>query len=168
MNETEQSSGRGPSTRLMDIVVAAILMAVGAVVMWDSQRIGAAWGEFGPESGYFPFYIGLLIFASSAATLGLAIFKKGPSGEVFVNASKFVLVLKVLVPATIFVVLVGVIGIYISAALFIGFFMWWLGRYPLHTTLPIAIAVPVALFFVFEIWFLVPLPKGPVENYLGY
>jgi putative tricarboxylic transport membrane protein len=168
MNEAEKSSGRGPSTRTMDMVVAVILMTIGGVVIWDSQRIGAAWGESGPESGYFPFYIGLLIIASSAITLGTAIVKRGAKREVFVDASSFVLVLKVLVPAAVFVALTGVIGIYVSAALFIGFFMWWLGRYPLHTILPISIGVPLALFVVFEIWFLLPLPKGPLESYLGY
>jgi len=28
--------------------------------------------------------------------------------------------------------------------------------------------VPFALFLLFEIWFLVPLPKGPLEEFLGY
>ena len=33
---------------------------------------------------------------------------------------------------------------------------------------PMAVAVPIILFVVFEIWFLVPLPKGPFEAWLGY
>ena len=30
------------------------------------------------------------------------------------------------------------------------------------------VLVPLVLFVVFEIWFLVPLPKGPVEALLGF
>jgi hypothetical protein len=26
----------------------------------------------------------------------------------------------------------------------------------------------VALFLLFEVWFLIPLPKGPVESWFGY
>ena len=46
--------------------------------------------------------------------------------------------------------------------------MWWLGKYPLYKIVPVAIAIPLALFLMFEIWFLVPLPKGPIETALGY
>jgi hypothetical protein len=72
------------------------------------------------------------------------------------------------VPTVVFVASIGLIGIYFAAAIFITFFMWWLGKYRIHKILPIAIAVPLVLFVMFEIWFLVPLPKGPVETALGY
>lgn len=168
MKDTKDFSEGGVSVRVMDIIVALLLMIVGAVVMADSYRIGASWSEFGPESGYFPFYIGLLIFASSAITLGISIFKSAPKREIFVEPSKFKLVLQVLVPSAIFVVLIGYIGIYVSAALFIAFFMAWLGRYSPMKILPVAAGVPIVLFFLFEVWFLVPLPKGPLEALFGY
>jgi hypothetical protein len=71
-------------------------------------------------------------------------------------------------PTTVFVVAIGFLGIYLASALFIAFFMWWLGKYPPAKIVPIAIAIPIALFFMFEVWFLVPLPKGPIEFALGY
>jgi hypothetical protein len=77
-------------------------------------------------------------------------------------------VLQVLVPAAIFVFLIGYIGIYVAAALYIGFFMAWLGRYSPAWIVPVAVLVPLVFFVLFEIWFLVPLPKGPVEGWLGY
>lgn len=168
MKGTEEFTEGGPSVRTMDIIVAAVLMALGVLMMWDSLRIGAGWSEFGPESGYFPFYIGLLIFGSSAVTLGLNIFKKAGGQTAFVEPSKFKLVLQVLVPSIVFVVLIGFLGLYVSAFLYIAFFMWWLGRYPVPTILIVSLGVPVALFILFEIWFLVPLPKGPLEAALGY
>ena len=65
----EPTESRGHVTyRAMDLLVAAILMVVGAVVMKNSYDLGAGWSPTGPESGYFPFYIGLLILASSTIT----------------------------------------------------------------------------------------------------
>jgi putative tricarboxylic transport membrane protein len=86
----------------------------------------------------------------------------------FISRGELMMVLQVLIPTTIFVVLSIYAGIYIPMALFIGFFMIWHGHYSLIRTLPLAIGVPFALFVVFEIWFLVPLPKGPFEHWLGY
>ena len=63
---------------------------------------------------------------------------------------------------------IGFLGLYVSSAIFIAFFMAWLGKYPLYKIVPVAILIPVALFFMFEVWFLVPLPKGPLETALGY
>jgi hypothetical protein len=45
--------------------------------------------------------------------------------------------------------------------------MKWLGHYRWAMVLLIAIGVPVLTFLMFEKWFLVPLPKGPVEDWLG-
>ena len=86
----------------------------------------------------------------------------------FVTHRELIMVLQVLIPMTIFVVLAVYIGIYISMALFIGFFMLWHGRYSIYKTLPVMLLVPIVIFIVFEIWFLVPLPKGPFEAWLGY
>ncbi len=90
------------------------------------------------------------------------------AGGSFIARHELMMVLQVLIPMTIFVVASVFIGIYISMFLFIGFFMMWLGKYSLIKTLPVALGTPIILFVVFEIWFLVPLPKGPLEAWLGY
>jgi hypothetical protein len=46
--------------------------------------------------------------------------------------------------------------------------MVWQGKYRWWVAAIIAIAICVGLFFMFEVWFLVPLPKGPLESWLGY
>lgn len=170
MNNEEEAGISVVSNRVMNMVVAAIMMAVATVVMIQSYRLGSGWSpDVGPDSGYFPFYIALFLFVASAATLlQHALKPPAKSSGSFIYQHQLKMVLKVLIPMTIFVVLSIYIGIYISMILFIGFFMTWLGKYPLIKTIPIVIAVPVVLFVVFEIWFLVPLPKGPVEAWLGY
>jgi hypothetical protein len=156
------------STKAADIVVALILIGVGLVVVIDSLRLGIGWDTDGPKAGYFPFYTGLLIVASSAGTILVTLLRRGKADGSFVNREQLGHVLKVLVPSAIYVALIGVIGIYVSSALFIGIFMRWLGRFRWHIIIPVSIAVPLFLFFMFEIWFKVPLPKGPLEDMLGY
>jgi len=107
------------------------------------------------------------MFIASAATFVTNVIAKTPSAN-FVERAQVVQVLQVLIPTVIYVVAIGYLGIYVASALFIFFFMWWLGKYPLYKILPVAILVPIALFFMFEVWFLVPLPKGPLEEALGY
>ena len=154
--------------RSMDVVVAAILMAVGAVVMVNSYELGAGWSPTGPESGYFPFYIGLLILVSSTITLLVTLFSRTPDRTPFVEPQQFQRVLQVLIPSFIFVIAIRYIGIYVAGGLFIAWFMWWLGKYAFSKVLLVSVLVPLALFILFEVWFLVPLPKGPLEAALGY
>lgn len=158
------------SNRSMNVVVAAALMVIAAIIMIASYRLGSGWSpDVGPDSGYFPFYVSLFMFIASAVTLLQHLIARRPDGSgSFIAHHELMMVLQVLIPMTIFVVLSIYIGIYISMFVFIGFFMIWLGRYPLIKTIPVAIAVPIVLFVVFEIWFLVPLPKGPFEAWLGY
>jgi hypothetical protein len=156
------------TTRFMEIVVAALFMLVAVVVMWDSWRIGAGWASDGPQPGYFPFYIGLIMFVASAVTLITNAVTKAPDLSNFVDRSALWLVLQVLVPMAGFVVLIGLLGIYVAAGIFIAFFMWWLGRYSLVKAVPVGILIPIVLFWVFEIAFLIPLPKGPLEAALGF
>jgi putative tricarboxylic transport membrane protein len=165
----EPTESRGHVTYwTMDLVVAAILMGVGALVMVGSYELGAGWSPTGPESGYFPFYIGLLILVSSTVTLLITLFTKSPNRTTFVEPEQFRRVLQVLIPSFIFAFAIDYIGIYVAGGLFIGCFMWWLGRYSLPKVVLVSVLVPAVLFAVFEIWFLVPLPKGPVEAFFGY
>jgi len=169
-SDNEDPTGGVVTNRTMNMAVSLALMAIASVVMISSYRLGAGWAkDVGPDSGYFPFYVALIMFATSAVTLVQHFLWKSPDGGgSFIAHGELMMVLQVLVPMTIFVILSIYIGIYISMVLFIGFFMTWHGRYPFYKTLPVVIAVPVALFIIFEVWFLVPLPKGPFEAWLGY
>jgi putative tricarboxylic transport membrane protein len=156
------------TNRTMNIVVALALMIVASVVMISSYSLGSGWAkDVGPDSGYFPFYVALFMFVASGITFVQHLLARSSEGS-FIARGELVMVLSILIPMTLFVILSLYIGIYISTFLFITFFMMWHGRYPLYKTLPIAVSVPVALFVIFEIWFLVPLPKGPFEAWLGY
>ncbi len=168
MQEKEDDGPSLVSTRTMDIVVALALLLVSAIVLTDSVRLGFRWQPVeGPASGYFPFYIGLMIVVSSLVNLVRAI-RSGDGYRSFVSKPAFRQVLAVLIPLCVYVLVIGFTGIYVASAIYIALFMWYFGHYPLPKGAIIGVAVSLALFMMFEIWFLVPLPKGPIEDFFGF
>jgi hypothetical protein len=161
----QQEDQPAASSKSVEIVVAAVILLFGAVVIFDSVRLGISWGDEGPKAGYFPFYVGLLLCFSSAVTLFRAL--RASAGESFVSRGQLKLVMSVLVPTTVYVGFIVFLGIYVASIVYIGFFMWWLGKYSWLKIVPVALGVNVAFFLMFEIWFKVPLPKGPLETALG-
>lgn len=165
---SEDSNERGVSNRAIEIVVAALILLLGLVVIFDSHRIGAGWAEDGPQAGYFPYYIGLVISLMAVWILWRTIFSAKTAEGVFVSRAKLRLVLSVFIPSAIYVAAIHFIGIYVASALFIGAFMYWHGKFPWTKIVPVSVLVPVSMFLMFEVWFLVPLPKGPLEVLIGY
>jgi len=155
------------SYRAVDVAVGVLFMLAACVVMWDSWRVGARWVG-GPQAGYFPFYIGLIMFIASAGTVVMGLLSRSPNLKSFVEKDQLWSVLRVLIPAAIFVALIPWLGLYVAGALFIILFMMWLGKYSVIKALPIAVGVSLFLFMLFERWFMIPLPKGPVENFFGF
>lgn len=179
MHEKDAEEGRSlVSNRTMEIVVALLLLGGSAIFIYDSVRLGFGWQEgVGPAPGYFPFWVAVILGVSSLVILAAAILGHG-SGEVFVSLRPFGRVLAVLLPGLVYVALIGGVslgrielrglGIYVASAIFIFGFMLVVGRENVFKALCVSVGVPLGLFFMFEKWFLVPLPKGPLEAMLGY
>lgn len=175
MAEKEQApaTSGGIGQRTAQIVVALILFCIGLIVVYDSRRLGASWGSDGPEAGYFPFYIGLLICISSVVTLAESLFGKTGKREaqqIFVEWEPLKRVLSVLLPALVYVLGIQLIGLYVASALYIAGFMVWLGGYGWTRSVLVGIGVAAIAFLTFEVWFQVPLYKGAFDplSFLGY
>jgi hypothetical protein len=158
--------------RLAELLTAAVLMGLGGVVLADAVRLGIGWGEEGPRSGFFPFWLAALLTAT-AALLFVRAWRSAP-GPPLVTRERLRPVLTVLGPLVAFVVLIDPpgpwpgLGLYTASGLYLAFSMRWVGGHRWTTVLLVALAVPVLAFLVFERWFLVPMPKGPLEAWLGY
>ncbi|HXZ52409.1 MAG TPA: tripartite tricarboxylate transporter TctB family protein [Burkholderiales bacterium] len=150
-----------------ELAVAGFFILLGLIVIYDSLRLGAKWGSDGPQPGYFPFYLGVIICVSSAVNFVRGLLISREKNGVFVEVGQLKLVLAVLIPTVIYVALVGWLGIYVPSALFVALFMRWLGKYPWWLVALVSIGNSVVFFLIFEVWFLVPLPKGPLEALLG-
>lgn len=170
MSESPQQTGEGRAAlrqKSAEIVVAALFLCAGAVVVYDSLRLGTKWADDGPEAGYFPFLVGMLICVSAVANLAGALLSRRAGDAVFVEVGQLKMVLAVLVPTAVYVAIIGWLGIYVASVLFIGFFMRWLGKYDWWKLAAVGIGNSVFFFLVFEVWFKIPLPKGPLEAFLG-
>lgn len=142
----------------------ALLALIG---IYGSLKVGIGWGDDGPRAGFFPFYVSLVVLLSCAVNLFNVLATSG-QGKLFAEWGQLRQVISVLVPTIIYVALVPYLGMYVASAILIAFFMRWFGKYGWLATVSVAVAVPVLTFLMFEIWFLVPLPKGPLESFLGY
>ena len=149
----------------VDAVVAAVLFIVGAVVVVQARALGAGWTSDGPGSGYFPFYIGLILCIASAGILYQAVVSKKRDTRAFVDREQ-------LVPRPLGVragdrstsLAIVFVGIYVASAIYIAVFMIVLGKYPAWKAAVIGVVVSVAFFVMFEVWFKVPLLKGTARS----
>jgi len=155
------------SHKSAEVAAALGFFIVGAIVVYDSVRLGAKWADDGPQAGYLPFYIGLLVCVSAVVNLVNALLVPSEKGKVFVEVGQLRLVMAVLIPTAIYVGLISWLGIYVASAAFIAFFMRWLGKYGWLLLSCVSVGNSVFFFLVFEIWFKIPLPKGPLERLLG-
>jgi hypothetical protein len=164
-----EGSGGKPAlgVRAAEGLVAAGFLALGAVVILDSVRLGFGWKEDGPQAGYFPFYVGAIICLSALINLVRALLALKGKDKTFVEVGQLKLVLSVLVPSALYVGVIAWIGIYVASAAFVAFFMRWLGKYAWLKVAAVSIGNSVVFFLIFEVWFKIPLPKGPLEALLG-
>jgi len=151
----------------VEIGVAGFMALLALIGIFGSLKVGIGWGDEGPRAGFFPFYVSLVVLGSCAVNI-VSVLKTTDPTRVFAEWGQIRQVLSVLVPTIVYVALVPYIGIYVASAMMIAFFMLWFGRYSVIMSVAVAILVPVATFLMFETWFLVPLPKGPVESLLGF
>ena len=163
---SHHSSSAGPSHRYVEAGVAVLVAVFGVVVIIGSYKAGINWGAEGPRAGFFPFYIGVVIVLSSIVNFWNAIQPESQDG-LFAEWGQLRQVMSVVIPTTIYVASMPFIGLYVASILFIGWFMRWLGKYSWITVAAVSIGMPVVTYIVFEKWFLVPLPKGPIEEWLG-
>ncbi len=157
------------SRRLVEILVSTITSIIGVAVIVDSVHLGIGWEHNSPEPGYFPFRVGvILVIASVGIAIQCEFAHASEVNDPFVIWSRFKSVLAVLLPTLLYVIGIATIGIYVSSALFIAGFMVVAGRFGWFTTATVSIGTALALFFLFEVGFLVPLPKGPLEALFNF
>ncbi len=165
------SAGGGGEDRAVksfgvEIAFALLLVLLGAVAIADSLRLGIRWAADGPRAGFFPFWIGLFLAAAGATVIVQALRKR--TDAVFARMGELRQVGAIAAPTAVFIAAVPFLGVYLSGAALIAGFMRWIGGYSWPVSLATGGAIMVAFFVVFEIWFLVSMPKGPIETALGF
>ncbi|MEO8655021.1 MAG: tripartite tricarboxylate transporter TctB family protein [Ramlibacter sp.] len=169
-NEHGDAPRTGVSTHIVEAVVAFLVLVLGLVVIQGSWKLGSRWTSDGPGSGYFPFYIGLILCIAGAGILVQALWGKQKNTEIFVDSEQLRRVLSVLLPALVYVLAVQLVGLYVASAIYIALFMIVLGKYSRVKSVITAVVLMVLFFLMFEVWFKVPLFKGMYDplSFLGY
>ena len=168
--ETGAESRTGVATYIVEAIVATCIVIMGAVVLQGSWALGSGWTSDGPGAGYFPFYIGIILCISGVGTLYQALLGKNRNTDVFVDGEQLKRVLSVLLPALVYVLAIQFVGIYVASVVYIALFMIILGKFSPIKSVITSLIVVVLFFFMFEVWFKVPLFKGQFDplSFLGY
>ena len=145
-----------------------MMLTRSVVVIADSIRLGFMWGMTGPESGFFPFYLGVGVVISSVIVFfnNFTLYKKEGAGKPLMPPGALKSVLWVVIPSTGMVALTELVGLHIAAALFLVFYMRVVGKIGWVTTILVALFSPLSLYITFDKLFLIPLPAGLWGGYL--
>ena len=168
MNESNGTPAESVRVRWPEVAVAVLLQGLAVLVITDSLRVGVGWADDGPRSGYFPFIIGALLLASATWILVSQLRRWRTDRAEFADREQLRQVMSMAVPITLYVGAIALVGLYLASIALIAWFMLRHGKYGVLRTAAVAVGVPLIAFLVFERWFLVPLPKGPLEAMLGF
>ncbi|MDN4547801.1 tripartite tricarboxylate transporter TctB family protein [Pseudomonas sp. C32] len=158
-------------TRWVELGLTLFTTLIGAVVMFGSVEQGIGWGDAGPEPGYFPFYIGLLLSAASVGNAVLTLVRWQAMSVAFVSRDAFRQVLSVFIPIALFVGAMPFTGIYVASACFIAWFMWRdkvrVKPYGKLMIGCVSLGAVLASYLIFALWFKVPLDAGPMGDWIA-
>jgi putative tricarboxylic transport membrane protein len=155
------------TTRTVEIVVYALLLALALVLGFDNWRSGMGWAKDGPQSGYLPFYLCVILAGASLFGLGVTIVKRAEGARTFVTRDQLRRVLQVFVPTFLFCFMMQWLGLYVASFLLIAGFMRYVGRIAWWKSLLTGLLFTLIMFGTFEIAFDVIMPKGPLEAAFG-
>ena len=156
------------STRMVECVVYLLLTGLALLLAFDNWRTGMGWEADGPQAGYFPFYLSLILAAASIFGLVSIFLSRMDEGKIFVTRDQLRRVIQVFIPTLLFCLATQWLGLYVASFLLIAGFMWKVGRIALWKSLLTAFVFSVTMFVTFDIAFDVIMPKGPLEALFGY
>jgi len=156
------------NTRRVEIITLLLLLALAVLLAWDNRRTGMSWDATGPQAGYFPFYLCVILAAACLWGLAREFLTRGQASETFVTRDQLRRVLQVFVPTLLFCLAMQWLGLYVASFLLIAAFMVFVGRIAAWKSLLTALLFSVIMFVTFQIAFDVIMPKGPLEALFGY
>jgi hypothetical protein len=164
----EDDSPAVTSNRTVEIAVALLLLTLAATLGWDNWRTGIGWDSTGPQPGYFPFYLSVILACASLYGLIAALRSREDALKTFVTRAQLRRVMAVFVPTLLFCLLTQFLGLYVASFLLIASFMRLVGKIALWKSLVTAFIFTAIMFVTFDIAFDVIMPKGPLEAAFGY
>jgi hypothetical protein len=156
------------STRTIEVVTLLALLALAILLGFDNWRTGMSWASDGPQAGYFPFYLSVILGAACLYGLGRELVARAEPIGTFVTRAQLRRVMQVFVPTLLFVLCIQWLGLYVASFLLVAGFMWWIGRIALWKSLLTSFVFALLMFLTFQVAFDVIMPKGPLEAAFGF
>src|ERR1700674_1433787 len=151
------------SIRTVDVIVCLLLLALAAFLGFDNWRTGISWAPEGPEAGYFPFYLSVILAGASIYGAVAALLRSGQESGTFATRDQLRRVMQVFLPTLTFCLFTQWLGLYLASFLLVAGFMYFVGRIAWWKSLVTAFLFSLVMFITFEIAFDVIMPKGPLE-----
>jgi putative tricarboxylic transport membrane protein len=164
----EPDSPAVTSIRIVDVTTSLLLILLAVTLGYDNWRTGISWDSTGPQAGYFPFYLAVILAAASLYGLVAAFLSRKEAAETFVTRAQARRVLAVFVPTLLFCLVTQYLGLYVASFVLIAGFMRLVGKIALWKSLLTAFVFTAVMFVTFDIAFDVIMPKGPLEAAFGY
>jgi putative tricarboxylic transport membrane protein len=167
-DEPEDHSPAVAGQRTVETATLAVVLAFAVLMAWDNWRTGVGWESTGPQAGYFPFWVAVIL--GGACIFGIAkefLARAQPAGP-FVTRDQFKRVMQVFVPTMLYVPVTQWLGLYVASFILIAGFMIVVGRIKAWKSLLTAFLFSLSMFVTFEVAFDVIMPKGPLERLFGY
>lgn len=147
-----------------EISLAGLFALFSLYLMWKAAElpIGYIRGT-GPGGGFWPFWLSFVMLLSCGAIAWNWWRGNSPastSSEPLLDAFGWRTVILVGGGVVAFVALINVVSMYGAIAIFLAYYLRFLGRHSWWLTLTIAILLPIGLFFFFEAAMLISMPQG--------
>src|SRR3954454_9961391 len=98
----EPDSPAVTDTRVVEIAFSLLLVTLAATLGFDNWRTGIAWDSTGPQAGYFPFYLSVILAGARRYGVARARFARKEAAETFVTRAQLRRVMAVFVPTSLF------------------------------------------------------------------
>jgi hypothetical protein len=164
----EADSPAVTDTRIVEAVVCVLLLGLALLLGYDNRRTGIGWDSTGPQAGYFPFYLSVILGAASVWGLVSVLMVRKEAAETFVTRAQLRRVMAVFIPTLLFCLATQFLGMYVASFLLIAGFMRLVGKIAWWKSLLTAFIFSALMFVTFDIAFDVIMPKGPLEAAFGY
>jgi hypothetical protein len=164
----EPDSPAVADTTTVDVIVSLLLLALALTLGYDNWRTGIAWDSTGPQAGYFPFYLSVILGGASLYGLVTTYLARREPSEIFVTRAQLRRVMAVFVPTLLFCLATQFLGLYVASFFLIAAFMRMVGKIALWKSLLTAFLFTAIMFVTFDIAFDVIMPKGPLEAAFGH
>ena len=167
-DEPEDHSPAVAGQRAVETATLAIVLAFALLMAWDNWRTGIGWESTGPQAGYFPFWVAMILAGACSFGIVTEILARATPAGAFVSRNQFRRVMQVFVPTLAYVPVTQWLGLYVASFLLIAGFMYFIGRIKPWISLLTAFIFSASMFVTFDVAFDVIMPKGPLERLFGY